>query len=300
MKNQKNQTVFDFYPFNLTRQLFAEDEEAMSINITGLNQVLAELPEKERCCLKYKYQNNATLVSIGHVYGVSSGSIHQTISKTLRKLRHPKNLNRIRACSYQDVHNIVLELDKLKRDYQDLQNAFEDIGDDTVPVDTTPPDISTMTIEHLDLTVRSYNSLKRANIHTIGDLTQRSLDDLAKVRNLGAKSIQEILSKLAGMNIYLECHDLEIAQKYAGCHTVLTGPPAPAAPDIPEKPQTSKRSTALAATEKPKTSKRPDFPTASTTVTVPDTPSAPVTPIAPTASDTPDTPDPSQTQDTQI
>ncbi len=51
-------------------------------------------------------------------------------------------------------------------------------------------------IEDLNLSVRSYNCLKRANINTIGDLTQKTAEDMLKVRNLGRKSLKEVLSKL--------------------------------------------------------------------------------------------------------
>ena len=48
----------------------------------------------------------------------------------------------------------------------------------------------------MDLSVRSYNCLKRANIHTIEDLTKKSEDDMLKVRNLGRKSLDEVISNL--------------------------------------------------------------------------------------------------------
>ena len=53
-----------------------------------------------------------------------------------------------------------------------------------------------MTIEELDLSVRSYNCLKRAGINTVEDLTNRTEDDMVKVRNLGRKSLDEVIGKL--------------------------------------------------------------------------------------------------------
>lgn len=52
-------------------------------------------------------------------------------------------------------------------------------------------------IEDLDLTIRSYNVLKREGVHTIGDLTKRTIGDLMDMRNLGANSIDNITSELA-------------------------------------------------------------------------------------------------------
>ncbi|MGL5858910.1 MAG: DNA-directed RNA polymerase subunit alpha [Angustibacter sp.] len=59
-------------------------------------------------------------------------------------------------------------------------------------------------IEDLDLTVRSYNCLKREGIHTVGELVARSEADLLDIRNFGAKSIDEVKAKLVGMGLQLK------------------------------------------------------------------------------------------------
>jgi DNA-directed RNA polymerase subunit alpha len=61
-----------------------------------------------------------------------------------------------------------------------------------------------LSIDELDLSVRSYNCLKRANINTIGELVKHSTEDLMKVRNLGKKSLEEIVSKLEQMGLSLK------------------------------------------------------------------------------------------------
>lgn len=61
-----------------------------------------------------------------------------------------------------------------------------------------------MTIEELDLSVRSYNCLKRAGINTVEELTQRSEEDMMKVRNLGKKSLEEVQNKLAELELSLQ------------------------------------------------------------------------------------------------
>ena len=61
-----------------------------------------------------------------------------------------------------------------------------------------------MTVEELDLSVRSYNCLKRAGINTVDELTQKTTDDLMKVRNLGKKSLEEIQEKLAELGLTLK------------------------------------------------------------------------------------------------
>ncbi len=60
-----------------------------------------------------------------------------------------------------------------------------------------------MAIEDMDLSVRSYNCLKRANIHTVEDLTKKTEDDMLKVRNLGRKSLDEVIQKLESYGLAL-------------------------------------------------------------------------------------------------
>lgn len=64
-----------------------------------------------------------------------------------------------------------------------------------------------MTVEELDLSVRSYNCLKRAAINTVEELTQKTEDDMMKVRNLGKKSLEEVQRKLAELGLGLKNSD---------------------------------------------------------------------------------------------
>lgn len=64
-----------------------------------------------------------------------------------------------------------------------------------------------MTVEELDLSVRSYNCLKRANINTVQELIQRTPEDMMKVRNLGKKSLEEVERKLAELGLSLKKSD---------------------------------------------------------------------------------------------
>ena len=61
-----------------------------------------------------------------------------------------------------------------------------------------------MTIEELDMSVRSFNCLKRAGIDTVEDLTNRTEEDMIKVRNLGKKSLEEVIAKLASLGLTLK------------------------------------------------------------------------------------------------
>jgi len=77
-------------------------------------------------------------------------------------------------------------------------------------------------IEELELTVRSYNCLKREGIHTVGELVARSEADLLDIRNFGAKSIDEVKAKLHTMGLALKDSppgfdpSLALAEAYGG------------------------------------------------------------------------------------
>lgn len=93
----------------------------------------------------------------------------------------------------------------------DLLRLFVDLSDDAKnteiivePTENKKEKVLEMTIEELDLSVRSYNCLKRAGINTVEDLTNKSEEDMMKVRNLGKKSLEEVIFKLNGLGLYLK------------------------------------------------------------------------------------------------
>ena len=61
-----------------------------------------------------------------------------------------------------------------------------------------------MTIEELDMSVRSFNCLKRAGIDTVEDLINRTEEEMMKVRNLGKKSLEEVIQKLHSLGLDLK------------------------------------------------------------------------------------------------
>ena len=83
-------------------------------------------------------------------------------------------------------------------------------SEDTLPEVSTERDTGkkekdlSMNIEELDLSVRSYNCLKRAGVNTVEDLVCKSEDEMMKVRNLGKKSLEEVLQKLESMGLNLK------------------------------------------------------------------------------------------------
>ena len=90
-------------------------------------------------------------------------------------------------------------------------NLFVDLSDDAKKTEimvereeTIKEKVLEMTIEELDMSVRSFNCLKRAGIDTVEDLTNRTEEDMIKVRNLGKKSLEEVILKLHSLGLELK------------------------------------------------------------------------------------------------
>jgi DNA-directed RNA polymerase subunit alpha len=86
----------------------------------------------------------------------------------------------------------------------------ETVGGTSTVVEKAPEQkdkLLDMTIEELDLSVRSFNCLKRANINTVEDLINKTQDEMIKVRNLGRKSLEEVEHKLAQLGLSLASDD---------------------------------------------------------------------------------------------
>lgn len=92
-------------------------------------------------------------------------------------------------------------------------NLFVDLSDRgsqeimVVKEDSGKEKVLEMTIEELDLSVRSFNCLKRAGINTVEDLISKSEEDMMKVRNLGRKSLEEVMQKLGSLGFSLHSED---------------------------------------------------------------------------------------------
>ena len=91
--------------------------------------------------------------------------------------------------------------------FTDLSDSIGSRSTVVEKVETQRDKVLEMAIEELDLSVRSFNCLKRANINTVEDLISKTQDEMIKVRNLGRKSLEEVEHKLAMMGLSLASDD---------------------------------------------------------------------------------------------
>lgn len=173
----------------------------------------SNLNDREIYCLKAYYKEVRTLESIGKSLGITRERVKQIIKKAVKKLEHSgkklliQGKDKFELISINEKEEIIKEF-KEKISYDLILEWIEshEITEELLElchsiIDTyksTPkPKPEYITIEELDLSVRSYNCLKRANIDTLKDLTSRTRYDMFKVRNLGRKSLKEIETRLA-------------------------------------------------------------------------------------------------------
>ena len=91
-------------------------------------------------------------------------------------------------------------------------NLFIDLSENAKSTEVETKDdekgkVLEMSIDELELSVRSYNCLKRAGINTVEELTNKTSEDMMKVRNLGRKSLEEVLGKLKELGLELRNGD---------------------------------------------------------------------------------------------
>ena len=222
IKSHNKAPNFD-YPLDFIELLFGNDEKADIKYIEehfdeNINELLNTLTEREARIVKSRLIDGYTLEAVGLQEGVTRDRIRQIEAKAIRKLRLPSRLYIMRYGKeviglQDDIKKLTVELSKKKND---LINAIN--NPDLIELTEEEMQLSTLSqkIENLDFSVRTFNCLKRNGIETLSQLVQKSIDDLIRFRNLGNRSLKEIIYKLNDMGLSLkddESNTKIIAQK---------------------------------------------------------------------------------------
>jgi hypothetical protein len=191
----------DIYPLNLAKAIFDSEEEAREVYIQGIYNVLATLTEREQWVLTSRFQRKLTLEQCGKEYGITRERIRQIEAKAIRKLRHPSRSNMLKSVPLTELQAKHTEYCNLKDEYEWLKKAFESLTARKAEPGVIMPMVEYATLletplEAMGLSGRSYNCLRRAGKDTLGDIVEMYEHELAKVRNLGRKSYEEVIAKL--------------------------------------------------------------------------------------------------------
>ena len=216
------------YPQNLIYDILVNTPDEKSVqdmlgydHIRGLDVALAMLSDQEETMLLLRYKHLYSLEAVGKHYRVTHERVRQIIHVALRKLRHPSRrcLIKLGLNGYiesrieQEVNERVeariatLLYDDYLRGYH---HGLDDSGDDTATLRKAR--LLAQPIENLDLSVRSYNCLKRAGTNTIEDLLEMNAEKVLLIRNLGRKSTEEIAMKLREANIPAPAWEAAVAE----------------------------------------------------------------------------------------
>ena len=171
---------------------------------------------REMMIFNLRYKNYYTLGQIANEIGISKERVRQILAKAVRKLMKPNVFNRLvehetklEMLNAEETSRIRSELKKemslevamdivaekfgfeSKEALEECLNNGGRFGNDKLD----------MTIDELDLTVRSYNCLKRRRVNTVGELVDYSIEDLIGFRNMGRKSIREVVEKVHNLGL---------------------------------------------------------------------------------------------------
>ena len=177
------------------------------------------MSECEALLLRMRYKENMTYADIAKAVGNSSSTVTHSIRKAERKLSQPIRKKKIRL----GMHNlfryaIECEENRLeaiyRREISSLERANAILRNAEYVPEIPEPDIIDEGIEVLDLSVRCYNVLRRANIKTVRDLVETEPEKIYNLPNLGRKSLEELLDVLFEKGFAYK--SMEIWRSYEG------------------------------------------------------------------------------------
>ena len=178
------------------------------------------LNEREQQIILMRYKDKKSLAEIGAHFEITRERVRQLEAKSIRRLKYLKEM----FYSFDELLELENEHEKrrlqLIKKIEELDKLLEKADSLLATKETTIKDIeeffelseeerksvlqNNADIVELDLSVRSYNCLRRARINTIGELKTKTRSDLLKIRNMGRKSAKAIIEKLREIGIELQ------------------------------------------------------------------------------------------------
>lgn len=218
------------WPYNLLDDIFREpwDTVLTKDQTDGLEKAMEILSPREKEAVDAYYKRGLNLEQAGREFNVTRERFRQILAKAVRKLRHParkslilygletskemSEVEQMRVSLAAQAYSLVqwqTELDaraELLGYRERKQLGISEFSDEANPDrdDKTfccVGCVLNVRIEILDLSVRSYNCLRRACIKTVGDLLSLSQEDMMRISNLGRKSMEEIINKMHEMGL---------------------------------------------------------------------------------------------------
>lgn len=204
MTDIENSALFEKgipFPINIMVKIFNQEEleKALdNITISGFLRMLnVSLTEKEMRVLIMRYRDSMTMQKVGDSLGVTRERIRRIEADAFRRLRNRDLIAQFLVVPKAEYVSEVKCRKALEKQITKLQ------GDTTEAMRKEENPLLSLPIENLNLSHRSYNVLKFYGCHTLKDFVNnfQTPDELASVRGLGRKSMQEILSKISSIGL---------------------------------------------------------------------------------------------------
>ena len=179
----------------------------------GLKQAIETLTEREQKVLKFRYIDGLSLEKTGKEFGVTRERIRQVEAKAIRKLHHPSRIKLIECgpSALDELTTLQKQLDKTKAELQreilkkrqELRDLQKGDPDTVKAILSTNGNLDTR-LERMGLSVRAYNCCVRAGYKSADEFIGKTRSDLMKIRNLGRKSMEELIVRLAECGVQIE------------------------------------------------------------------------------------------------
>lgn len=190
------------YPYNLIFAIFQDMDVLYDVYLPAFFDVFNELSIRERMVMEYRYKHLMELDAIGKEFSVTKERIRQINEGALHKLRRPVNVNRylLGKKAFEKIESMKHTILLLQIENENLRKELSEV----INYDELPDRPVEVPISTFNFSVRTYNCLTRAGIKTINDLSKKTIVDLMNMRNLGRKSLEEILAVANSHGITIE------------------------------------------------------------------------------------------------
>lgn len=201
------------YPYNVLEWLSEKTDNQYEFSPYGIYDLVRNtLTEREQRVCQLRWVNGMTLEAIAKECGVTRERIRQIEAKACRKLTHPARLLEHSCITRKELDSLLKEKAMLE---ERLAKAEERIDALIEKVEPNAPKeqevridpVLDMNIEELELSVRSYNCLKRwfaGRCNTVKDIVEIPEEEFYNIRNLGRKSAEEIIRKVHAVGQKME------------------------------------------------------------------------------------------------
>ena len=212
--NEKKKTLREMpYPYNLMEVLREQVQGADEADLADMDftpsairaMVQENLTERETQIIEMRYRDKMSLEQTAIAHNVTRERIRQIEAKALRKLNHPGRLKSYAAVPYRAwlAERVAREKAEQRLDWF-LQHGSYAVVLAEKDVRTSEEIAGETYIEDLDLSVRSFNCLKRAQINTVAQILALDYDVAIHIRNLGKRSLEEIVRKIHEMGLLMK------------------------------------------------------------------------------------------------